>query len=223
MQPRLTRSSTESMIAGVCGGLGEYFSVDPVIVRAIFVLVTFTSGLGIPVYIILLLLMPKGSIAASQYQQQYSQQVPQFGQQMQNDAWYQQASQEVMVPQQQQASGRQSDGGARRGTPPPSQYRFDPLTGEPLSPDAPATGQTVNLRVDPSELPSQYVSPDAAYADQASAQSPAARPKRNWQTLGIILVGIGGLILLEQLVGSLSFVFPALLIIAGIILLARRR
>lgn len=222
MQPRLTRSSSESMIAGVCGGLGEYFSVDPVIVRAIFVLVTFTSGLGIPVYIILLLLMPKGNPAAS-HQQQYSQQAPQLGQQMHNDAWYQQASQEVMVPQQQQSSGRQSGSGLPRATPPPSQYRFDPLTGEPVSPDAPATGQTVNLRVDAPELPSQYVAPDAAYPGQAPGQPAPARPKRNWQTLGIILVGIGGLILLEQIVGSLSFVFPALLIVAGIILLARRR
>ncbi len=218
MQPRLTRSSTESMIAGVCGGLGEYFSIDPVIVRAIFVLVTFTSGLGIPVYIILLLLMPRGNPAGSA-RQPYSQQLPQFGQQMHHDAWYQQASQEVMVPQQQQqASRRQSSVGSPNAVPAPSQYRFDPLTGEPLSPDAPATGQTVNLRVDAPELPSRYAASDAANPGQ-----PAAKPKRNWQTLGIILVGIGGLILLEQVVGSLSFVFPALLIIAGIILLARRR
>ncbi len=222
MQPRLTRSSTDSMIAGVCGGLGDYFSVDPVIVRAIFVLVTFTSGLGIPVYIILLILMPKGS-PANLYQQQYSQQMPQFGQQMQNDAWYQQASQEVMVPQQQQTSGRPSSSGVPRATPAPGQYRFDPLTGEPLSPDAPVTGQTVNLQVDAPELPSQYVAPGAGHPGQAQGQPTTAKPKRNWQTLGIILVGIGGLILLEQIVGSLSFVFPALLIIAGIILLARRR
>lgn len=222
MQPRLTRSSTESMIAGVCGGLGEYFNVDPVIVRAIFVLVTFTSGLGIPVYIILLLLMPKAKGApASSYQYSPTQQTPQFGQQMHEDAWHQQASQEVMVPQQ-QTSARRS-GAAQTATPAPSEYRFDPLTGEPLTPDAPATGQTVNLRIDTPELPSQYATSGHAQGPTMPGQPQTARPRRNWQTLGLILVGIGGLILLEQIVGSLSFLFPALLIIAGIILLARRR
>lgn len=59
MQPRLKRNVTEAMVAGVCSGLAEYFNIDPVIVRLIFVLVTFTSGLGALVYLILWILMPK--------------------------------------------------------------------------------------------------------------------------------------------------------------------
>lgn len=53
MQVRLSRSSSERMVAGVCGGLAEYFNIDPVIVRLIFVLVTLTSGLGLLIYLLL--------------------------------------------------------------------------------------------------------------------------------------------------------------------------
>lgn len=53
MQPRLMRSRTEVIVAGVCGGLAEYFAIDPVIVRLTFVLVTLTSGLGLLIYPIL--------------------------------------------------------------------------------------------------------------------------------------------------------------------------
>ena len=65
MQPRLMRSRTEVIIAGVCGGLGEYFGLDPVIVRLIFVLVTLTTGLGFIVYPVLWLVMPRAGVGAS--------------------------------------------------------------------------------------------------------------------------------------------------------------
>ncbi len=64
MQPRLMRSRTEVIIAGVCGGLAEYFAIDPVIVRLIFVLVTLTSGIGLLVYPILWMVMPKAGATA---------------------------------------------------------------------------------------------------------------------------------------------------------------
>jgi phage shock protein C len=58
MQPRLTRSRTEKVLAGVCGGLGEYFGVDPVIVRLIFVVLVLTTGIAIIAYPILWLVTP---------------------------------------------------------------------------------------------------------------------------------------------------------------------
>jgi phage shock protein C len=58
MQTRLLRSSRDRMFAGVCGGLAEYFAIDPVIVRLIFALVFFTSGLSLPIYLVLWLIMP---------------------------------------------------------------------------------------------------------------------------------------------------------------------
>ena len=58
MQKRLMRSQTDKMLGGVCGGLADYFLIDPVIVRLIFVLITITTGLGILFYPVLWLIMP---------------------------------------------------------------------------------------------------------------------------------------------------------------------
>lgn len=56
---RLTRSETDKMIAGVCGGLAEYLNLDPVWVRLLFVLLIFASGIGIPIYLVLWVIMPR--------------------------------------------------------------------------------------------------------------------------------------------------------------------
>ncbi len=59
MEPRkLYRSRSESMIAGVCGGLAKYFSMDPTIMRLIFVLLFFLGGNGLLIYLILWIVVP---------------------------------------------------------------------------------------------------------------------------------------------------------------------
>ncbi|MFH1382377.1 MAG: PspC domain-containing protein [Chloroflexota bacterium] len=58
MERRLYRSRTDRMIWGVCGGLASYFSIDPVLVRLIFVLLIFANGIGIIAYIILAIIVP---------------------------------------------------------------------------------------------------------------------------------------------------------------------
>lgn len=58
MEQRLYRSRTDRMIWGVCGGLGQYLGVDPVIIRLITVLLAFASGFGILAYFILAIVMP---------------------------------------------------------------------------------------------------------------------------------------------------------------------
>jgi phage shock protein PspC (stress-responsive transcriptional regulator) len=63
MEKRLQRSRTEKMIAGVCGGLAEYFDVDPTIVRVLWVVLTLFGGAGILLYIILWIIMPLQSPA----------------------------------------------------------------------------------------------------------------------------------------------------------------
>ena len=57
---RLARSSRYKMIAGVCGGLAEYFQLDPTIVRVAYVLISIVSVAfpGILAYIILMFVMP---------------------------------------------------------------------------------------------------------------------------------------------------------------------
>lgn len=46
------------MIAGICGGFGEFFGIDPTLVRIFFVLFSFAGGSGILLYFILWLLIP---------------------------------------------------------------------------------------------------------------------------------------------------------------------
>ena len=58
-QKKLYLSRHDKMIMGVCGGLGEYFGIDPLVFRALFVLFTFSGGAGIVVYIILAIITPK--------------------------------------------------------------------------------------------------------------------------------------------------------------------
>jgi len=59
MYKKLYRSVTDKMIGGVCGGLAEYFDIDPVIVRLIFVLAVIFGGSGILAYIILWIIIPE--------------------------------------------------------------------------------------------------------------------------------------------------------------------
>jgi phage shock protein C len=61
-EKKLMRSTTDKMIAGVCGGLAEYFDIDPTLVRALFVIVTLLGGSGILIYIVLWLVMPEAPV-----------------------------------------------------------------------------------------------------------------------------------------------------------------
>lgn len=56
---RLYRSRRDRMLAGVAGGLAHYFGIDPVLVRLGFVLLTVTTGAGLPAYIILAIVTPE--------------------------------------------------------------------------------------------------------------------------------------------------------------------
>ena len=55
----LTRSETDKRIAGVAGGVGEYFGIDPTLVRIAFVIGAF-MGWGILAYIVLWIVLPPG-------------------------------------------------------------------------------------------------------------------------------------------------------------------
>ena len=57
---KLMRSRKHKMIAGVCGGLAEYFELDPTVVRVAYVLISILSAAfpGILAYIILMFVMP---------------------------------------------------------------------------------------------------------------------------------------------------------------------
>ncbi len=59
VEKRLYRSRDERMIAGVCGGLGQYLNIDPTIIRLLFVLSTFWGGSGFIAYLVMMVLIPE--------------------------------------------------------------------------------------------------------------------------------------------------------------------
>jgi len=68
-QPRLVRSHTDRRIAGVCGGLAEYFDVDPTIVRVTWVILSIIAGavvFGVVAYLVAWFIIPPAPAAAWQ-------------------------------------------------------------------------------------------------------------------------------------------------------------
>lgn len=58
MEKKLTKSSTEKKLAGVCGGIAEYANIDPTIVRLIWVAFSLAGGAGLLAYIVAALIIP---------------------------------------------------------------------------------------------------------------------------------------------------------------------
>jgi len=56
---RLYRSRKDRLIGGVCGGIAEYFEIDPTIVRIVWVLLIFAKGIGLLAYLIGLIIIPE--------------------------------------------------------------------------------------------------------------------------------------------------------------------
>jgi len=61
MNKKLHRSQNDKIFAGVCGGLADYFEIDPTIIRLLFILIVAFGGSGFIVYLLLWLIMPKSS------------------------------------------------------------------------------------------------------------------------------------------------------------------
>lgn len=55
---KLYRSRKNSMIAGICGGLAEYFNIDPAWIRLAFILLFFAGGCALLVYLIMWVIIP---------------------------------------------------------------------------------------------------------------------------------------------------------------------
>lgn len=59
MEKKLFRSKSNKKICGVCGGLAEYFNMDPTIVRLVAVVLTLAGGCGVLAYIIAAFIIPE--------------------------------------------------------------------------------------------------------------------------------------------------------------------
>lgn len=63
MKKRLYKSTTDKKIFGVCGGLAEYFDIDPVIIRVIWAVLVLFWGTGLLLYLIFAFVLPKDTDA----------------------------------------------------------------------------------------------------------------------------------------------------------------
>ena len=73
MEKKLHKSSTDKAIAGVCGGIAEYFGIDSVIIRLIFVLLALGVGSGVLIYVVCAIVMPDERKAAERAAYTYSE------------------------------------------------------------------------------------------------------------------------------------------------------
>jgi phage shock protein C len=116
LQARLTRSANDKIIGGVCGGLAQYFGIDAVIVRLIFVALIFAGGMGILLYPILWLIMPVSTTGQPSFTNGL-QEMQQVGQQVAGQVG--EGAQTLRSKVQAAFAGSE-------------QPRFDPQTGQPL-------------------------------------------------------------------------------------------
>jgi phage shock protein C len=188
-----------------------------VIVRLVFVLVTITSGFGLIIYPVLWMVMPQAPPPEEQP-------VPPDGLPPQAALG---AEQELRQPAPWEPQAVRLREPAPHGSirpaappfadqpPPPEEYRFDPLTGERIQREAPATGATTDLSRRPAAEP--------LAADQGGESAPAPKTLRgrvSWA--GIILVGMGVMLLAEQIGIDPDIMFPVLMVAVGALLLLRR-
>lgn len=79
MEKKLYRSKKNEVVAGVCGGIGEYFDVDPTIIRIIFIILTIWGGAGIILYIIGMLVIPYEGQDLKQSQERNKERAKEMG------------------------------------------------------------------------------------------------------------------------------------------------
>ena len=63
MEKKLYKSNQNKMLDGVCGGIAEYFGIDPTVVRLIWALFSLMGGCGILAYIIAAIIIPRNPVS----------------------------------------------------------------------------------------------------------------------------------------------------------------
>ena len=66
MAKKIYRSRRKKMIGGVCGGIADYFDIDVVLIRAVFVISIFAAGTSLFAYIILWIMIPREQLQTIQ-------------------------------------------------------------------------------------------------------------------------------------------------------------
>ena len=72
MAKKIYRSKKDSIIGGVCGGIAEYFGIDPTLVRLLAILIVFIGGAGVIAYIIAWIIIPQNPEEVPEQEVDYS-------------------------------------------------------------------------------------------------------------------------------------------------------
>jgi phage shock protein C len=200
-QRTLYRSRDDRMLAGVCGGIGEYFAVDPTLVRLLFVLLAVFTGVGVLAYIVLWIV------------------VPEEGSRPLYEEWKSQAGGEASPES--AASGAAPTGGAPADAPP------SPATPEtPAAPAAPAIPVTTELPAASGGGPVPVTRVSQTASDDWRMRHEGGR-RRGGVGLGIILIVVGGVLLVNRLVPQLNIdiwrLWPLLIVAIGLAMILRPR
>lgn len=59
---KLYKSSTDKKLAGVCGGIGEYFEIDSTVVRLLWIIFALCGGSGVLAYLLAMLIIPSDTV-----------------------------------------------------------------------------------------------------------------------------------------------------------------
>lgn len=76
MTKKLYKSRKTIFIDGVCGGISEYFNIDPTLVRLAWILISFAGGSGIIAYIVCMIVIPREPAVTNPDSYQYDPQNP---------------------------------------------------------------------------------------------------------------------------------------------------
>ena len=104
---RLYRSITDKKIGGVCGGLADYFDIDPLLVRLLFIILVIVAGGGVLLYLILWIITPEQPVFTDQSQSQQKAADPEPRQEAPRDTY---ESRPKDIPQQMTRTERKHRG-----------------------------------------------------------------------------------------------------------------
>jgi phage shock protein PspC (stress-responsive transcriptional regulator) len=211
MDQRLTRSHTDRMLTGVAGGMAEYFDIDPVIIRLLWVLgALFTGGVLLVAYFVMAIIMPSPPDDEDAYEDEYEDE------DLDEEEPAEPADEATDGQEADEADDQGEDAADEEAEPKPDggATTAAAATSTP-SPDAPLA-----------EAPRQRRRAGSRRARRARRRRAAARRRgRGALVFGSILIVIGALALVDQF-SLLSFwqFWPLILIgIGGALILGRIR
>ncbi len=208
MDNRLTRSHSDRMLTGVAGGMAEYFDIDPVIIRLLWVLgALFTGGVLLVVYFVMAIIMPTPPDADYEDEDEYE------------DEDFDEENATARADE--STDSQEADAADDQGEDAADEEAERTAGGDPV-PAAAVTG-AASRDAPPAEAPRQR---RRAGSRRVRRRRAAARRRRGGAlVIGSVLIGIGALALVDQF-SLLNFwqFWPLILIgIGGALILGRLR